>query len=156
MDPQDPRDAQRIVAAYLQLVEAHASDEIYPGTLRDLPHSKETIRTAFRTAIDSLVAGSQLTADLKEYLEIGYVSLADYVEEEFAALLREYGRAGAELAADTRLLREKTATDAWRRVMEESRLAGEIAKSISVEAERLRAEFRSWPLDVVADRVPST
>jgi hypothetical protein len=37
-------------------------------------------------------------------------------------------------------------------VMEESRLAGEIARSISVEAERLRSEFRSWQANGAAGR----
>lgn len=156
MDPLNPRDAQRIVAEYLETLETHATDEVYPGTPRDLPYARDAIQTAFRTATATLIATQQLTPDLREYLEIAYVSLADYVEEEFAALLREYVRAGEDLAADGRLPREKTATDAWRRVSEQSRLAGEIARSISVEAEQLRAEFRSWQLDVAADRVPST
>jgi hypothetical protein len=154
MDPLDPRDAQRIVGAYLEVVEAHATDEVYPGTLRDLPYSKDTIRTAFRTATVTLFATEQLTPDLREYLEIGYMSLADYVEEEFAALLREYVRAGQELAADGRMAREKAATDTWRRVSEQSRLAGEIARSISVEGERLRAEFQSWQSETATSRVP--
>lgn len=151
MDPLQPRDAQRIVSAYLRIVEAHAAEEIYPGRLRDLPHSKDTIRTAFRTSTLALIAGGQLTEELRDYLEIAYISLADYVEEEFAALLTDYRRAGAELAADLRPTRDKTATDAWQRVTTGSRLAGEIAQSISVEADRLRAEFRSWHRDAAAD-----
>ena len=151
MDPLEPRDAQRIVAAYLQLVEAHTLDEVYPGKLRDLPYPKGTIRTAFRTSTLALAAGGQLTPDLRDYLEIGYVSLADYVEEEFAVLLRDFARAGGELAADRRPAREKTATDAWQRVTAESRLAGEIAQAISAEADRLRTEFRSWYSDATAD-----
>jgi hypothetical protein len=42
------------------------------------------------------------------------------------------------------MAREKSASDAWRRVTEQSRLAGQLARAISVEAEDLRAEFRSW------------
>ena len=49
----------------------------------------------------------QLTSELRDYLEVAYVSLADYVDEECVTLLREYGRAGEELAADRRLAREK-------------------------------------------------
>ena len=151
MDPLQPRDAQRIVAAYLQIVEAHAVQEVYPGRLRDLPYPKDAIRTAFRTSTQALIEGRQLTDELRDYLEIAYVSLADYVEEEFAALLRDYVQAGAELAVDNRPSRDKTATDAWRRVTAGSRLAGEIAQTISAEADRLRAEFRSWHQDTVAD-----
>jgi hypothetical protein len=139
-----PRDAQKIVAAYLEVVEAHAAADVYPGSLRDLPHPKETIRTAFRVSTTALSGSGQLTAELREYLEIAYVSLADYVDDEGAALLREYTRAGEELAAGPRLAREKTGTDAWHRLTEQSRLAGQLARTISAEADELRAEFRSW------------
>ncbi|MBI4263800.1 MAG: hypothetical protein HY657_05460 [Acidobacteria bacterium] len=144
MNPDTPAGAQGIVAEYLQVVEAHAAADVYPGSLRDLPHSKDTIRAAFKRSVKVLASGGRLTTELRDYLEIAYVSLADYVDEEGAALLREYARAGDELAADRRLAREKTASDAWRRVTEQSRLAGQIARAISAEAESLRAEFRSW------------
>jgi hypothetical protein len=144
MDPLEPADAQRVVAAYLKVVEDHATEEVYPGRLRDLPYSKDTIRTAFRTSTLALIGSGQLTPELRDYLEIGYVSLADYVEDEFAALLRDYGQAGAELAADPRPTRDKATTEAWQRVTAGSRLAGEIARAISAEANRLRLEFQSW------------
>lgn len=156
LDPSTPADAQGIVAAYLTLVEAHASADVYPGSLRDLPYPKETIRAAFKTSTTALNNTGQLTAALREYLEIAYVSLADYVDEEGATLLREYTRAGQELAADSRLAREKATTDAWRRVTEQSRLAGQIAQAISAEADQLRAEFRSWQSAASPDRVPSS
>jgi hypothetical protein len=154
VDPNTPHDAQSIVAAYLKMVEAHAAADVYPGSLRDLPHPKETIRSAFKISTMALVTTGQLTADLREYLEIAYVSLADYVNEEGATLLREYARAGEELAADGRLAREKTTTDAWQRVTEQSRLAGRLAKTISTEADELRAEFRSWHSDGATVRTP--
>lgn len=140
-------DARSIVASYLERVEAHAAADLYPGSVRDLPHSKETIRAAFRTSVMALVGSGQLTPELRDYLEVAYVSLADYVSEESAALLREFSRAGEELAADRRLARDKMTTDAWRRLSEQSRLAGEIARTISREADELRAEFRSWSGD---------
>ena len=144
MDPSSFREAQRVVADYLKVVEAHAAQEVYPGSLRDLPHSKEIIRSAFKTAIEALVSTGQLTSELRDYLEVGYVSLADYVDEEVATLLREYRRAGEELAEDRRLAKEKVGTEVWHRISEQSRLAGEVARNISVETERLREEFRSW------------
>jgi hypothetical protein len=144
MEPNTPRDAQRIVAAYLKVVETHAADDVYPCSIGDLPESKEIIRAAFRTCVTALAQGDQLTPELCEYLEIAYVSLADYVDEECFALLRDYGRAGEELAADRRLAREKMGTDAWQRLSEQSRLAGQLARTVSEEAERLRDEFRSW------------
>lgn len=155
LDPNNPADAQSIVAAYLKLVEAHASADVYPGLLRDLPHPKETIRSAFKTAVMTLLSTGQLTTELREYLEIAYVSLADYVDDDGATLLREYTRAGEELAADRHLARERVTTDAWRRVTEQSRLAGQIATAISIEAGALRAEFRSWQAPAILDRVPS-
>ena len=144
MEPLTPQEAQRILAAYLKVVEAHTEANVYPCTLDDLPQSKETIRAAFRTSIAALGATGQLTSELRDYLEIAYVSLADYVSGECMALLREYGRAGEELAGDPRLAREKVGTDAWRRLSEQSRLAGELARAISDDADRLRIEFRSW------------
>lgn len=144
MDPAAPADAQRIVAAYLEIVQADTEADVYPGSLRDLPHSKEIIRTAFRTSTRALAATGQLTEDLREYLEIAYVSLADYLDDEGVALLREYRQAGEALTAGPRLARDKAASDAWRRVAEQSRLAGRLAHAISVEADQLRVEFRSW------------
>ena len=152
LDPDNPAGAQGIVASYLKLVETHASADVYPGSLRDLPYPKETIRAAFKTAVTTLLSSGQLTAELREYLEIAYVSLADYVDDEGATLLREYTHAGEELAADSRLARERVMTDAWRRVSEQSRLAGQIARAISVEADTLRAEFHSWQSTATRDR----
>lgn len=144
MDPTTPRDAQTIVAAYLKIAEAHAAAETYPGSLRDLPHPKETIRAAFRTSMTALGASDQLTPELRDYLEVAYVSLADYVEDEGVTLLREFRRSGEELAADGRMGKEKVATEAWQRIAEQGRLAGQLARAISDEADRLRAEFRAW------------
>ena len=143
MDTLTPQGAQRIVATYLKVVEAHTEANVYPCAVDDLPQSKETIRSAFKTATAALVETEQLTPELRDYLEVGYVSLADYVDHEVSRLLREYRRAG-----DRRLAREKVGTDAWRRISEQSRLAGELARAIHEEAERLREEFRSWQSDV--------
>jgi len=142
-----PQEAQHIVAAYLKTVEAHADANVYPCAIDDLPHSKDRIRAAFRTCVAALRSTGELTAELRDYLEIAYVSLADYVSAECMRLLREYGLAGEQLAADSRLPREKVGTDAWRRLSEQSRLAGELARGISDEADALRAEFRSWQQD---------
>lgn len=45
----------------------------------------------------TLAGSGELTPELGEYLELAYVSLADYVDDEVATLLREYARAGQEL-----------------------------------------------------------
>jgi hypothetical protein len=144
MDLVTPQDAQRIVAAYLTVVDAHAGANVYPCSTSELPQSKEIIRAAFKTCVTRLRSTGELTTDMRDYLEIAYVSLADYVSDECVALLREYGRAGEELAADGRLAREKVTTDAWQRLSGQSRLAGQLAREIADEADRLRAEFESW------------
>jgi hypothetical protein len=56
--------------------------------------------------------------------------------------MREYARAGEDLAADPRLAKEKTSGAAWQTMASSSRLAGEIARSMASEAELLRAEFQ--------------
>src|SRR5689334_14639750 len=109
VDPNIPNEAQRIVASYLQVVERHAETNVYPCRVADLPHSKEIIRAAFRTCMTTLASTGQLTSEMTQYLEVAYVSLADYVDDECTTLLREYARAGEELAADRRLAREKIA-----------------------------------------------
>ena len=144
METLTPQEAQRIVAAYLKVVEAHAEGNVYPCSVDELPQSKEAIRAAFKMCIPLLGSSGQLTPELRDYLEVAYVSLADYVSSECTTLLREYGHAGEELANDRRLAREKAGTDAWRRLSEQSRLAGELAREISNDAHRLRTEFRSF------------
>jgi hypothetical protein len=141
-----PEDAQRIVAAYLKVVDADAATEKYPCSINELPRSKDTIRDAFRVSVMSIAALGQLTPELRDYLELAYVSLADYVDEECRSLFDEYHRTGQELAADRRVAREKVTGDLWRRVTEQSALVGRLARGISEEADRLRAEFRSWQL----------
>jgi hypothetical protein len=59
-------------------------------------------------------------------------------------LLTEYQHAGADLAANARLAREKTGSPAWRTVAETGALAGEIARTIAHEAAELREEFRTF------------
>ena len=144
MDPLTPHEAQRIVASYLKVVEAHTETNVYPCSIDELPESKEIIRAAFRTCIAALGSTGELTSELRDYLEVAYVSLADYVSAECMTLLREYGLAGEQLASDPRLARERAGTDAWRRLSEQSRLAGQLAREISGDADRLRTEFRSW------------
>lgn len=72
MDPDVPHDAQRIVAAYLAIVEAHAATQRYPCSLRELPHSKEHLRRAFKTSTLALVSTGQLTPELRTYLKMNW------------------------------------------------------------------------------------
>ena len=99
----------------------------------------------------AMLQTGQMTTELRDYLEIAYVSLADYVDDDSARLLREFARAGEALAADARRPRDKATSLAWRRITDQSPLAGAIARAISTDADQLREEYRSWLLDVTVD-----
>lgn len=143
MDPRVPETAHRIVAEYAGLLETQTKKEIYPALLSDLPHSKDTIKTAIQTSLAALAATHQLTSEFRDFLEVAYVSLADYVDDEVARLLREYRQAGEALARDERQTREKIGSPSWNVISETSRLAGTIARALAEETERLRREFRA-------------
>src|SRR5262247_3790553 len=70
----NPVDAQRIVAAYAQLLEQHTQDDVYPASNATLPYPKDTIKTAIRTSLEALVETETLTPELDDYLEIAYRS----------------------------------------------------------------------------------
>jgi len=142
MDTADPHVAQKIVSDYAALLERHAREEVYPAPVGALPYSKEVIKASIRTSIAALNTTGALTDDLRDYLEVAYISLADYVEDDLVRLMREYHAAGATLAADSRLAREKLGSAAWEQLMTTSRLVGEVARTIAEETEQLRREFR--------------
>jgi hypothetical protein len=145
MNPEDPESAQRIVAEYVSVLERDSEADLYPSSVTSLPYPKLTIKTAIRTCVRALVASDQLTPELSDFLEIAYVSLADYVEDDIVQLLTEFREAGATLAADERRAREKVGTPAWNRLSESGQLAGEIARMISEQTKTLRDEFRQLP-----------
>src|SRR5262245_23201722 len=111
MDVIDPGIAQQIVAEYARLLERQTD---WPASLDDLPYPKRTIKSAIQSACRALVATDQLTDELREFLETAYVTLADYVGADVARLMLDYQRAGTEFAGDSRFVKEKTTTDAWR------------------------------------------
>jgi hypothetical protein len=143
MDPEDPVVAQVIVAEYARLLEQHSQADQYPSPVSSLPYAKQVIKTAIRTCGRSMLATGQLTEELRDFLEVAYVSLADYVDEELVQLMTEYREAGATLSADGRLAKEKVETPAWKTLARTSGLAGEIARAIAEDTQVLRAEFRS-------------
>lgn len=142
MNPAIPADAQQIVGQYLTLLEGHAAAETYPGSVATLPYAKETIKAAIRTSVTSLIASNELTGDMRDYLEVAYVSLADYVDAELAALVMEYNQAAGSLAADSRTPGEKLASRSWETLAHSGQLAGQIARAIADETESLRREFQ--------------
>ena len=144
MNPAIPADAQQIVGQYLTLLERHAGTGTYPVSAGTLPFGKDLIKTAIRTSVTSLGSSNQLTSELRDYLEVAYVSLADYIDAELAALIIEYNQAADSLAADGRSPREKAGSPSWETLSRSGRLAGQIARAIADETEALRGEFRSF------------
>ena len=142
MNPEDPESAQRIVAEYADVLERESARDVYPSSVEALPYPKPTIKAAIETCVRVLASRDALTPELVDYLEIAYVSLADYVEADVVRLLAEFHAAGHTLAADGRLAREKVGTPAWKRLTESARIAGTIATEIAHQTETLRQEFR--------------
>jgi hypothetical protein len=143
MDPRHPQTAHKIVAEYAGLLQMQTEREVYPALLSDLPHPKDTIKTAIQTSVAALAETDQLTEELRDFLEVAYISLADYVDEELARLLRDYRHASEMLARDDRHTREKTGSPAWKVLAESGQLAATIARGIALETEQLRREFRA-------------
>src|SRR5262249_19023768 len=144
MNPEDPESAQRIVADYAKVLERTFESDTWPATVDALPYAKQTISSAIHTSVDVLASRGKLTKELEEFLETAYVSLADFVSVDVAQLMTEFQRAGESLESDRRLTREKVAGPAWHTIAETGTLAGNIARSITEEAERLKAEFRTF------------
>jgi hypothetical protein len=144
MNPEDPESAQQIVAEYAQVLEQALDSSSLPAPVDSLPYAKATIKAAIHTSVLALKAQGALTRELHEFLETAYVSLADYLPADLVRLMTDYQRAGADLAADARLVKDKLGGEAWRTVSETSGMAGEIARTVSREAETLREEFAAF------------
>jgi hypothetical protein len=144
VNPEDPESAQRIVAEYASVLEQHLSAGDLPAALESLPYPKQTIKAAIRTSVETIASRGLLTDELREFLKTAYVSLADYVGADLVRLMSEYRRAADDVAGDRRLPREKTGGAAWQTLARSSPLAGEIARTIAVDAEQLSAEFQSF------------
>lgn len=143
MDPLDPLDAQQIVIEYARLLERDIAENRHPARLDSLPYAKPMIKAAIQTSATRLAASGQLTAELREYLETAYTCLAEYLDGELVALVREYRRSAEELSTVSPVGGEKTGTAAWRTLVESGSLAGEVARMTTAEEAALREEFRS-------------
>jgi hypothetical protein len=139
----DPATAQQLVARYVALVEEHTNGNAFPASVATLPASKAAIKDAVRTVVEALAMTNQLTDDLTGFLEEAFVALANYVDDELAALAAEHRRASVALEADSREPRERLESPNWTTLARTSRLAGEIARASADEASALRREFRS-------------
>ena len=152
VNPDDPLSAKQIVTEYARVLNRDLERGIFPVAIDSLPFAKPTIKSAIETSLLTLVSTGQLTEVLRDFLETAYVSLADYVPADLVQLMREYARAGDDLAADPRLAREKTTGAAWQTVAGGSRLAGEIARNIASEADLLKTGFQQLLVDGAVQR----
>jgi hypothetical protein len=139
----DPATAQQLVARYVALVEEHTNGNAFPASVATLPASKAAIKDAVRTVVEALAMTNQLTDDLTGFLEDAFVALANYVDDELAALAAEHRRASIALETDSREPRERLESPNWTTLARTSPLAGEIARASADEASALRREFRS-------------
>lgn len=144
MNPADPESAQRIVAEYGALLEQHTIDEVYPAPIRTLPYPKQVIKEAIQTSVRILSATDQLTEELNTFLEIAYVSLADYVDDDVVRLMDEHKKAAEKLQEQSLAPGERTATAEWGVLARTSGLAGQVAQAIASETEELRVEYRGF------------
>jgi hypothetical protein len=146
--PLDPVTAQQLVARYVALVEKHTIANAFPASVATLPASKPAVKDAVRTVLEALAVTNQLTDELKDFLEDAFVALANYVDEELAALAAEHRRASEALEADPRHPRERLESPNWAAVVRTSRLAGDIARASADEAAALRREFQALVADL--------
>jgi len=144
MDPLDPLDAQQVVAEYLRMLERDVSEDRHPAHVDSLPYAKPVIKSAMCTSVRHLVDSGELTDELREYLETAYTLLAEYLDGELVELMSAYRRSAEALTGESPSARDKTQTAAWRTLAESGSLAGEVARETTLDAEKLRAEFRSF------------
>lgn len=143
MDPQDPLDAQQVVIEYAQLLERDINEGRHPARSESLPYAKPTIKAAIRTSVRQLARTGQLTEEMRQYLETAYTFLAEYVDDELVDLVTEFRDSAEQLAAGPQSSGEKMKTSASRTVAASGSMAGEVARTTTQEAEKLRNEFRA-------------
>jgi hypothetical protein len=139
----DPVAAQQLVTRYATLLDEQTRAQAFPAATTTLPASKAEIKRAIGVVFDALVATDQLTGELQSFLEAAYVGLANYVDEELAALAAEHRRASEALEAAPGQPRDRFTSPHWTVVARTSRLAGEIARASAEEAAVLRTEFQT-------------
>jgi hypothetical protein len=145
LNHQRPGDARHIVSEYAATLERHQAEGLrLPAPVDALPYSKDAIRQSIRVTTERLAASGQMTDELREFLQIAYTSLADYIGDELVRLMDEYHEASTQFAADGRLGRSKTETPAWQRLADTGALVAGIARAMADEAAALRHEFAEF------------
>jgi hypothetical protein len=133
--------AQQVVVEYARTLEQDLNENRFPARVDSLPFAKAAIQDAIETSIRHLSSKSALTDDLREFFEIAYVSLAEYLEPELVTLVLEYRRAAEDLSAGTTVA-DRTSTASWRTLAEGAGLAANVARATTMEAHELRARFQ--------------
>jgi hypothetical protein len=146
MNPDDSESAHRIVTEYARVLEREDS-QTFPASVRALPYPKQTIKAALLTCTSALQNARQLTPEMRDFLEQAYVALADYVDDDLVRVMTEY-RESLVAVEGVQAARDKVQTDAWQRIAQTSRLAGDIARSIAEDTATLRAEFRACAMRI--------
>ena len=155
---EDPERAQTVVADYVAVLERHISQKEHPAPLASLPHPKETIRRSIQACTVSLVSTGQMTADLRDFLQVAYVSLADYQPDDLIQLLADFDAASRDLGAQDGPTRERARSAAWSRLSTTGSLVAKVAQSIADESAALRSEFDEfckWAVRTTAGRKDS-
>ncbi len=134
--------AQQVVVEYARTLARDISENRLPGRVDSLPFPKTAIKEAIEASVTFLSTTSALTHEMREFFETAYVSLAEYLDPELAALVLEYRRAAEELSTASSPA-ERTSTAAWRTLAEGAGLAGDIARATTAEADELRARFQA-------------
>jgi len=141
MDPLDPLDAREIVVEYARLLERDIFESRHPARVETLPYAKPILKTAIKTSVTQLASAGQLTDEFREYFETAYVSLAEYIDAELVDLMTEYRTSAEQLTHEAIAAGEKTQSSAWRTLAQSSKLAGDVARTVTADADSLRAEF---------------
>jgi predicted Zn-dependent protease len=141
MDPLDPLDARDIVVEYARLLERDMSENRHPARVDTLPYAKPILKTAICTSVTTLASAGELTDEFCEYFETAYVALAEYIDAELVDLLTEYRTSADQLTHQASAVVEKTQSPAWRTLAQSSKLAGDVARAVTADADSLRSEF---------------
>jgi hypothetical protein len=97
-DDADLAFAQRVIVEDARTLGRDLTAQNLPARVDSLPFAKAAILNAIETSVTFLSSTSILTDELREYFETAYVSLAEYLEPELAALVLQR-RPRAALAA---------------------------------------------------------
>jgi len=143
------KEAIEIVDRYgacLENVSKSGGYPIYP--ISALPYPKEKIKAALRTCLIYSASNRTLTKQYKGHLEVGYLLIADFVNDEDANLIQEWSKALkqtrlklADKVDISELNKSGLFAKDWKRAYEIIDLAAKEGETLQMELKDLRAEF---------------